>query len=64
MMQKKAFEEWYSKSEVDKYVTWSKHKNVDVTKNLFRIWEEDYKDLSTFRWIVELVIDLKISLRL
>ena len=54
MMQKKAFEEWYSKSEVDKYVTWSKHKNVDVTKNLFRIWEEDYKDLSTFRWIVEL----------
>ena len=50
----KAFEEWCSKSEVEKYVTWSKHKNVDVTKNLFRIWEEDYKDLSTFRWIVEL----------
>ena len=50
----KAFEEWCSKSEVEKYVTWSKHKNVEVTKNLFRIWEEDYKDLSTFRWIVEL----------
>ena len=49
-----AYKEWCSSDIVSKYVLWNKHKNVDETKELFRMWEEDYNNLDTFRWIVEL----------
>ena len=51
---KEAFDNWCSSDEVAKYVMWSKHKNLNVTKNLYKMWEEEYKNLDTYRWIVKL----------
>ena len=51
---KVAFSNWCSNEKVAKYTLWEKHKNIEETKKLFKIWEEEYSDLKTFRWIVEL----------
>ncbi len=48
-----AYNNWCSSEKVSKYVMWNIHKNVDVTKKLYKMWEEEYKELDTFRWIVE-----------
>lgn len=49
-----AYNNWCSSNVVDRYVTWSKHKNSDETKKLYDMWEKEYNDLTTYRWIVEL----------
>ena len=49
-----AFENWCNSDEVDKYVLWKKHENVEVTLKQFSSWIEDYENLKTYRWIVEL----------
>lgn len=49
-----AYNNWCNSDIVDKYVLWKKHDSVEVTKNLYERWEEDYDDLNTYRWIVEL----------
>lgn len=51
---KQAYNNWCSSYEVSKYVVWEKHKNIDVTRRLYELWEKEYEDLSTYRWIVEL----------
>lgn len=51
---KEAYNNWCSSDVVSKYVLWDKHKNVDETKKLFEMWEEEYNENDTFRWIVEL----------
>ena len=50
----RAFENWCSDDDVVKYVLWEKHDNVDTTLNQYSKWIEDYDDLKTFRWVVEL----------
>jgi len=49
-----AYNNWCSSYNVSKYVMWKKHENVEETKKLFKTWEKEYSDLTTFRWIVEL----------
>lgn len=49
-----SFNNWCNSEKVDKYVMWDKHSSVDVTRKLYEMWIEQYKDLSTYRWIVEL----------
>lgn len=49
-----AYNNWCSKDEVCKYTIWSKHKNVEDTKQLFEMWEKEYDKNDTFRWIVEI----------
>ena len=49
-----AYNNWCSSDVVSRYVIWEKHKNIDVTKELYRFWEKEYEDLSTYRWIVKL----------
>lgn len=49
-----AYNNWCSSYNVSKYVMWKKHENVEETKKLFKTWEKEYDDLTTFRWIVEL----------
>lgn len=51
---KEAYSNWCNNDNVSKYVVWNTHKNEEETKELFEIWVEDYKNLDTFRWIVEL----------
>ena len=49
-----AYNNWCSKEEVARYVLFERHDNIEVTKDLFDSWEKEYKDLDTYRWIVEL----------
>jgi len=50
---KDAYHNWCSSDVVDKYVMWTKHKNQEETEKLFEMWEQDYENLTTYRWIVE-----------
>lgn len=49
-----AYDNWCNSCEVDKYVLWEKHKSVEVTLEQFSKWIEEYEDLRTYRWIIEL----------
>lgn len=49
-----AYNNWCNSEMVDKYVIWTKHKNANETLELYKKWEEDYSNLKTYRWIVEL----------
>ena len=49
-----AYNNWCSSYNVSKYVMWKKHENVEETKKLFKTWEKEYEDLTTFRWIAKL----------
>ncbi len=49
-----AYQNWCSSDIVPKYVFWNRHENVDVTKKLYEVWEKEYADLSTYRWIVQI----------
>lgn len=49
-----AYKTWCSDERVCRYVLWDVHKDENVTKNLYTMWEEEYEDPSTFRWIVVL----------
>ncbi|MBQ1813133.1 MAG: GNAT family N-acetyltransferase [Bacilli bacterium] len=49
-----AYNNWCSHDKVCKYTLWNKHKNVEETKELYKMWVKDYDNLDTYRWIVEL----------
>ena len=49
-----AYNNWCNSNVVDKYVLWKKHENVEETLQIFNRWIEEYEDLRTYRWIVEL----------
>ena len=51
---KEAYNNWCNSDKVSKYVLWDKHSDVNVTEELYEMWENDYQNLDTFRWIVEL----------
>lgn len=50
---KDAFKNWCNSEQVDKYVTWTKHKSEEETKELYTKWSNEY-DEKTYRWIIEL----------
>lgn len=47
-----AFANWTNDTEVTKYVTWDQHETVEVTKELFTKWEEEYELPHKYRWVV------------
>lgn len=51
---KEAYDSWCSRDIVTKYCMFQTHQNVEVTKELYEKWEQDYEDLNTYRWIVQL----------
>ena len=42
----KMYNNWASDPEVSKYVTWPTHKDINVTKDLLKIWEAEYANLN------------------
>ena len=40
------------KEEVAKYVSWTVHESIDVTRDLCKMWEDEYKKDNTYRWSV------------
>ena len=47
-----AYNNWCNDDDVCRYVVWEKHKDVNETIELFKMWEEAYKKDNTYRWIV------------
>lgn len=48
-----AFKNWTNDSKTTRYVTWKPHGTVENTKKLFEMWEDDYNNPNTYRWVVE-----------
>ena len=47
-----AFKNWTNDPKTARYVMWDPHGNVEVTKELFKMWEEEYKEPYTYKWVV------------
>lgn len=47
-----AFKNWTSDPLVSRYVLWDTHENVEVTKELFTKWEDEYNLEHKYRWVV------------
>lgn len=48
------YDNWASDPEVTKYLTWSAHESVEVTKAIVELWLEDYRNPNTYRYGIEL----------
>ena len=48
-----AFNNWTNDPKTARYVTWKPHGIVENTKKLFEIWENEYQESHTYRWVVE-----------
>ncbi len=45
---------WANDEEVTKYLTWTPHESVDVTRQLLAIWEEESKQPEIYHWAITL----------
>lgn len=50
----KMYNNWASDPDVSRYVTWPVHKDIDVTKDLLKIWEREYDKPNCYRWCIVL----------
>jgi len=48
-----AFKNWTNDIKTTRYVTWKPHGTVGNTRKLFEMWEEEYNNPNTYRWVVE-----------
>lgn len=48
------YRNWASDPEVTKFLTWPPHKNVDETRALLKLWEEESKNPETYHWAITL----------
>ena len=48
------FDNWASQEEVATGAGWPKHENPEDTKELVKMWVEEYKQDNVFNWIIEL----------
>lgn len=61
-----AFKNWMNDPEVTKYLTWRPHGDVEVTRELMRLWAESCKSPGIYHWAVvlkeggELIGDLSV----
>ena len=48
------FYNWANDDEVTRYLTWPTHKNVQVSKEITKLWVEQYKSPLFYQWAMEL----------
>lgn len=48
------FNNWASRAEVTKYVTWFPHKNVEETQQIVDVWVEEYSEDDRYQWAIVL----------
>ncbi len=48
------FNNWASKPEVTRYMTWFPHKNIDETKQIIHIWLNEYSEINRYQWAIVL----------
>jgi ribosomal-protein-alanine N-acetyltransferase len=46
------FDNWQSDDEVTKYLTWSTHTSVEVSKGVVSEWIESYSDNKFYQWVI------------
>ncbi len=49
-----AFAHWMNDPEVTKFLTWTPHGDVSVTRALLKTWEEEYKSPLCYHWAIVL----------
>ena len=47
------YNNWASDPLVAKYVTWDVHKNIEETKEIVKMWTENYQKDDFYLWVVE-----------
>lgn len=48
------FTNWTSDSEVTKYLSWSAHSSVEISKQLIGMWVDSYNNMEHYQWAIEL----------
>lgn len=48
------YNNWASDSEVTKYLTWSAHNSVEVSKKVIEMWLDEYNNDTSYNWAIEL----------
>lgn len=48
------YDNWASCEEVARNAGWPKHEKISDTKELVKIWVEEYKNDNVFNWVIEL----------
>lgn len=51
------FNNWADDSEVTKYLSWSPHGSINVTKNIISSWLNQYHKLNCYNWAITLKTD-------
>lgn len=46
------YNNWASDPEVARYVTWPVHKDINVTTELLKVWENEYNNSNCYRWCI------------
>lgn len=46
------YNNWCNDEEVTKYLPWSPHGQIEVTKELVEMWVNNYNNPHTYRWII------------
>lgn len=46
------YKNWASDKEVTKFLTWSPHSSVEVTKSILKDWVDNYKEDDFYQWAI------------
>ena len=49
-----AFAHWMNDPDVTKYLTWTPHGDIEVTRALLRVWERESAEPQTYKWAIVL----------
>ena len=47
------YHNWATDPECSKYLDWDLHENIDVTKNIIKMWIDEYEK-GSYNWVVEI----------
>lgn len=48
------YNNWASDDRVTKFLTWPTHSNVDVSRQVVKLWMSDYSNEKSYQWCIEL----------
>ncbi|MEQ8153271.1 MAG: GNAT family N-acetyltransferase [Clostridiaceae bacterium] len=48
------YNNWASDKEVARYLTWPAHSCVEASKQIIRMWMDDYKNKENYQWAIEM----------
>ena len=48
------YNNWASDSDVTKYLSWSAHSSVEISKQLIGMWIDSYNNMEHYQWAIEL----------